>query len=154
MTGTNRVEIETLKEKNVLYHAFHRNSFSKLRMYVMPIGSFKKDQCIVDIHLIIPDLYLTEAILLARRFKHIACGIKQFQTKGGARYLVLFYKANRFSGTLTSSDEGEVFWLPREELDHSPLASDFAEMLKVFEDDTLSEFYYLPGDEEWHFELL
>lgn len=82
------------------------------------------------------------------------CGIKQFQTKGGARYLVLFYKANRFSGTLTSSDEGEVFWLPREELDHSPLASDFAEMLKVFEDDTLSEFYYLPGDEEWHFELL
>ena len=82
------------------------------------------------------------------------CGIKQFQTKEGARYLVLFYKANRFSGTLTSSDEGEVFWLPREELDHSPLASDFAEMLKVFEDDTLSEFYYLPGDEEWHFELL
>ena len=82
------------------------------------------------------------------------CGIKQFQTKEGARYVVLFYKANRFSGTLTSSDEGEVFWLPREELDHSPLASDFAEMLKVFEDDTLSEFYYLPGDEEWHFELL
>ncbi len=82
------------------------------------------------------------------------CGIKQFQTKEGTRYLVLFYKANRFSGTLTSSDEGEVFWLPREELDHSPLASDFAEMLKVFEDDTLSEFYYLPGDEEWHFELL
>ena len=82
------------------------------------------------------------------------CGIKQFQTKEGARYLVLFYKANRFSGTLTSSDEGEVFWLPREELDHSPLGSDFAEMLKVFEDDTLSEFYYLPGDEEWHFELL
>ena len=82
------------------------------------------------------------------------CGIKQFQTKEGARYLVLFYKANRFSGTLTSSDEGEVFWLPREELDHSPLASDFAEMLKVFEDDTLSEFYYLPGDEEWHFKLL
>lgn len=82
------------------------------------------------------------------------CGIKQFQTKEGTRYLVLFYKANRFSGTLTSSDEGEVFWLSREELDHSPLASDFAEMLKVFEDDTLSEFYYLPGDEEWHFELL
>ena len=82
MTGTNRVEIETLKEKNVLYHAFHRNSFSKLRMYVMPVGSFKKDQCIVDIHLIIPDLYLTETILLARRFKHIACGIKQFQLDG------------------------------------------------------------------------
>ena len=82
------------------------------------------------------------------------CGIKQFQPKEGARYLVLFYKANRFSGTLTSSDEGEVFCLPREELDHSPLASDFAEMLKVFEDDTLSEFYYLPGDKEWHFELL
>ena len=82
MTGTNRVEVETFKEKNVLYHAFHRNGFSKLRMYVVTVGSFKKDQCIIDIHLVIPDLYLTEAILLARRFKHIACGIKQFQLDG------------------------------------------------------------------------
>ena len=82
MTGTNRVEVETFKEKNVLYHAFHRNGFSELRMYVVTVGSFKKNQCIIDINLIIPDLYLTEAILLARRFKHITCGIKQFQLDG------------------------------------------------------------------------
>lgn len=34
------------------------------------------------------------------------CGIKQFQTEQGARYVVLLYRADRFSGTLTSSDEG------------------------------------------------
>lgn len=37
------------------------------------------------------------------------CGIKQFQTEQGERYVVLLYRADRFSGTLTSSDEGEVF---------------------------------------------
>lgn len=33
-------------------------------------------------------------------------GIKQFQTEQGERYVVLLYRADRFSGTLTSSDEG------------------------------------------------
>lgn len=37
------------------------------------------------------------------------CGIKQFQTEQDARYVVLLYRANQFTGTLTSSDEGEVF---------------------------------------------
>ena len=46
----------------------------------------------------------------------ILCGTKQFQTKENARYVVLFYKANRFSGELKSSDEGEVFWIPRNTL--------------------------------------
>ena len=44
------------------------------------------------------------------------CGTKQFQTKDGARYVVFFFKATRFTGELKSSDEGEVFWIPREKL--------------------------------------
>ena len=34
------------------------------------------------------------------------CGTKQFQTKKGERYVVFFYKTDRFSGALKSSDEG------------------------------------------------
>ena len=44
------------------------------------------------------------------------CGTKQFQTQKGERYVVFFYKTDRFSGNLKSSDEGEVFWIPRTDL--------------------------------------
>ena len=46
----------------------------------------------------------------------ILCGTKQFQTQKGERYVVFFYKTNRFSGQLKSSDEGKVFWIPRADL--------------------------------------
>ena len=38
------------------------------------------------------------------------CGIKDWQ-EDGSRYIVLFYKTDRFSGDLQSSEEGEVFWV-------------------------------------------
>ena len=70
------------------------------------------------------------------------CGTKQFQTKEGARYVVLFYKATRWHGQLRSSDEGEVFWIPRGTLNQYTLCDDFEDMIRVFESDHLSEFYY------------
>lgn len=73
------------------------------------------------------------------------CGVKQFQTGEGVRYVVLFYRVSRFTGTLTPSAEGEVFWLPRDELARYPLAEDFLDMLRVFESDLLNEFYYHNG---------
>lgn len=82
------------------------------------------------------------------------CGIKQFYTKAGERYVVFFYKANRYTGALTSSDEGEVFWISRDKLHTYPLVSDFMEMVKVFESDDLSEFYYYKENGEWNLALL
>lgn len=73
------------------------------------------------------------------------CGIKQFQADERTRYVVLFYRASRFTGTLTPSAEGEVFWLPRDKLARYPLAEDFLDMLRVFESDLLNEFYYHNG---------
>ncbi len=72
----------------------------------------------------------------------ILCGTKQFQTKEGERYVVLFYKTDCFSGELKSSREGRVFWIPRADLPQYPLVSDFLDMVRVFEEDSLSEFYY------------
>ena len=81
-------------------------------------------------------------------------GVKHFQTKNDERYVVFFYKATKYTGTLTSSDEGEVFWLSREELHNHVLVEDFAEMLKVFDSPTLSEFYYYKDNDEWGLKLL
>ena len=39
------------------------------------------------------------------------CGTKQFLNRLGERYVVLFYKTDRFSGEICSSDEGEIFWI-------------------------------------------
>lgn len=81
-------------------------------------------------------------------------GIKQFQTERDERYVVLLYRADRYSGTLTSSDEGEVFWVKRNELGRYKLPVDFEALLKVFESDDLSEFYYSRNGEDWTHTLL
>lgn len=82
------------------------------------------------------------------------CGVKQFQNSRGARYVVFFYKTKEFSGELRSSEEGEVFWLPRKELQNHRLVDDFMDMVKVFESSELSEFYYYREEEAWKLKLL
>ena len=82
------------------------------------------------------------------------CGTKQFPTKNGERYVVFFYKTDRFSGTLHSCEEGEVFWVSKEELKNYTLCPDFLEMVKVFEDDDLSEFIYYTENGDWKLKLL
>ena len=81
------------------------------------------------------------------------CGIKQWQSKNAARYIVLFFESDKFSGELKSSDEGEVFWIERSELLNYTLARDFADMVKVMESGDLNEFYY-KGDPYGDFETI
>lgn len=82
------------------------------------------------------------------------CGTKQFQTKRGERYVVFFYKTDRFSGELQSSNEGKVFWIPRDTLPQYTLCDDFLDMVRVFEQDDLSEFYYYTENGDWKLKLL
>ena len=82
------------------------------------------------------------------------CGTKQFQTNNGERYVVFFYKTNRFTGELRSSDEGKVFWIPRKDLAKYTLVDDFMDMVKVFENDDLSEFFYYTENDQWKLKLL
>lgn len=83
----------------------------------------------------------------------VLCGTKQFQTRNDARYVVFFYKASKFRGSLKSSDEGEVYWLPRCELFKQNLAPDMMEMVQVMESENLSEFYYQKVDSNWRLTL-
>ena len=84
----------------------------------------------------------------------VLCGMKQFQDENDARYVVLFFKASRFSGELKSSDEGEVFWIDRKDLPRYPLSIDMMDMVQVMESDRLSEFYYYVEDGSWNHKLL
>ena len=84
----------------------------------------------------------------------VLCGVKQFQTHQKERYVVFFYKTDRFSGKLKSSDEGSVFWVPRNALHQYALAEDFMEMLRIFESDNLSEFCYYEENGHWELKLL
>ena len=81
------------------------------------------------------------------------CGTKQFPTDDGARYVVLFFKADRFTGTLKSSSEGEVFWIDRKDLPQHPLAPDMMAMVQVMESDELSEFFYYKENGGWKYIL-
>lgn len=83
------------------------------------------------------------------------CGIKQWQTKDDARYVVLFYKTDKFEGDIHSSSEGEVFWMEVEDFKNAELARDMIDMLSVFMQDELSEFYYYkdPSDDRWKYDL-
>ena len=78
------------------------------------------------------------------------CGVKQWTHKDGEyRYIVFFFRTDRFTGELQSSDEGEVFWINKADLYNYPLANDFGEMFRVFDDDSLSENYYWYEDDRW-----
>ncbi len=74
------------------------------------------------------------------------CGLKQFTTEDGYRYVVVFFKTDKFSGELRSSDEGEAMWVPRSELLNLKLVEGFEDMLHVFENDEVSEVYWAPGE--------
>lgn len=85
------------------------------------------------------------------------CGIKQWQTERDgvtARYIVLLYKTNIFEGEVRSSNEGEAFWVKREELENMRLANTFEYMLKVFEDDCLQELFSYKENGVWQFDFL
>lgn len=76
------------------------------------------------------------------------CGIKNW-FENDYRYVVLLYKTSQFSGILQSSDEGEVWWETMNNLPNLDLAPDFEEMLRIFEEDDLSEFFYDLEDSSW-----
>ena len=79
------------------------------------------------------------------------CGIKQFYTREDARYVVLFFKADRFSGELKSSAEGEALWIPHSELLQQKLVEGFEDMLRVFESEEISEVCWAPGADDCRF---
>lgn len=71
------------------------------------------------------------------------CGIKDWIEFDGSRYMVFLYKTNKFSGYITSSDEGKVFWMPLAELKKANNTLwHMDQMLEIFCGSEYSELYF------------
>ena len=76
----------------------------------------------------------------------ILCGIKDWTNDDGSRYMVLFYKTDKFEGELSSSEEGDVHWIELEKMKKSNLAEGMDKMLEVFLNDDISEYFFRKVD--------
>lgn len=77
------------------------------------------------------------------------CGLKQWQQDEETRYIVICYKANKFTGKLRSSREGRVFWTTVPEMLKMPLSSGMEYMIKLFTDNEFSEHIVRLENGEW-----
>lgn len=114
-----------------------------------PGGHVEKGEAFVDA--VVREVYEETGLTIENP---VLCGTKQFQEDEDTRYVVFFYKANRFSGELKSSNEGEVFWINRKDLTRYPLSMDMEAMVQVMESESLSEFYYYMDNGSWKYKLL
>ena len=84
----------------------------------------------------------------------ILCGIEEFKTKEEDRYLMLYYKTDKFSGKIRSSKEGEVFWIRKEDMDKYKLSLDLKRIYKIMMSDELSELIYYEKDGKWRSKIV
>ena len=76
------------------------------------------------------------------------CGVKQFPIDGG-RYVVFLFKTDSFEGELTSSQEGQMEWVRRDEIGELNTVADLEKLIAVMERSDLTEFQYILDGEEW-----
>ena len=80
------------------------------------------------------------------------CGIKDW-CENQCRFVVLLYKATCFDGELRSSHEGWVWWEDIADLPKLKLSLDMRDMLRVFTEEALSEFFYYQEGSAWKYDL-
>jgi 8-oxo-dGTP diphosphatase len=81
------------------------------------------------------------------------CGVKDWINDDGTRYMVLYYKTNKYEGELIPSSEGEVFWVDLDKLSELKLADKMDKVLRVFLENELSELFFYKKNNEWIDEL-
>ena len=80
------------------------------------------------------------------------CGMKDWY-ENQIRFVVLFYKTRHFQGELQSSKEGEVWWEEIGNLPNLNLSLDMNDMIRVFIEDDLNEFFYRRDGDKWVYDL-
>lgn len=80
------------------------------------------------------------------------CGIKNW-VEDNKRFVVFLYKTHRFEGVLKSSEEGKVWWENINNLPYLNLSIDMEDMVRLFTEDELSEFFYYKDGINWIYDL-
>lgn len=68
-------------------------------------------------------------------------GIKHW-VEDGMHWIVLLYTAERFTGQLQSSSEGNIFWASRDEVMSMHQVSDLKETIAAYDDPNCQELFY------------
>lgn len=111
--------------------------------FTLPGGHIEKNESIVDA--VIREM--KEETGLTIRNPRL-CGVKQFPIENG-RYLVFLFHTDEFSGEVASSDEGEMVWVQKSELPGMKTVKDLQALLRVMEEDDLTEFQYVVEGGKW-----
>ena len=113
--------------------------------YAFPGGHIKEGESLAES--VIREVYEETGLTIADP-KLVA--VKDWPLDDGGRYIVFCYKTTKFSGQLRSSEEGEVSWVEKDQLEQLDLSYDMLPLLEVMEDPDLSEYYYRKRtDDDW-----
>ena len=119
--------------------------YKKWSGYAFPGGHIEEGESLVES--VIREVY-EETGLTITAPKLVA--VKDWEPDEGGRYIVFCYKATEYTGQLRSSEEGEVSWVEKDQLEKLDLSYDMLPLLEVLEDPDLSEFYYRKRtDDDW-----
>ena len=66
-------------------------------------------------------------------FDPLLCGVYHW-TKDGVHNVIFLYRAEKFSGEMKSSDEGDVYWIPLEQYRKKELAGGMGQVLQIVAD--------------------
>ena len=142
---TNLCLVEDPTNGKVVLQYRSPDRYKKWSGYAFPGGHIEEGESLVES--VIREVYEETGLTIADP-KLVA--VKDWEPDEGGRYIVFCYKATEFTGQLRSSDEGEVSWVEKDQLEKLDLSYDMLPLLEVMEDPDLSEFFYRKRtDDDW-----
>ena len=142
---TNLCLVEDPTNGKVVFQYRSPERYKKWSGYAFPGGHIEEGESLVES--VIREVYEETGLTIADP-KLVA--VKDWSLDDGGRYIVFCYKATKFTGQLRSSEEGEVSWVKKDQLEKLDLSYDMLPLLEVMEDPDLSEFYYRKRtDDDW-----
>ena len=142
---TNLCLVEDPTNGKVVLQYRSPDRYKKWSGYAFPGGHIEKGESLVES--VIREIYEETGLTIADP-KLVA--VKDWPLDDGGRYIVFCYKATEFTGQLRSSEEGEVSWVDKDQLEQLDLSYDMLPLLEVMEDPDLSEYYYRKRtDDDW-----
>lgn len=129
--------VEDLENGKVILQYRSPERYKKWSGYAFPGGHIEEGESLAES--VIREVYEETGLTIAAP-KLVA--VKDWEPDVGTRYIVFCYKATEFTGQLRSSEEGEVSWVEKDQLEKLDLSYDMLPLLEVMEDPDLSEYYY------------